>query len=245
MESFIHFGLGRDTIVRKIKVTWPDGKIQWLNDVKSNQVTTIKRAPGLPLAEIEHRNRQTLLTDITTATGISYSHQDRDYIDFSVQKLLPHKFSQYGPALAVGDVNGDKLDDLFICGSYGYSGKFFLQKQGGGFSEKYLVANANTDNKQEEDGGVVLFDAENDGDLDLFIASGGYENSNGSDNYVDRFYINDGNGNFIQLLEAIPASHLSKSCVKAADYDNDGDLDLFIGGRVMPEKYPLPFRRLF
>jgi hypothetical protein len=240
MEPFIHFGLGQDTIVKKIKVTWPDGRIQWLNGIKSNQVITIERAPDLSLAEVENKNSQSLLRDITKSAGISYSHQDRDYIDFSVQKLLPHKFSQYGPALAVGDVNGDNLDDFFIGGSYGYSGKFFLQKAAGGFKEKYLFPEANSDNKQEEDGGALLFDAENDGDLDLFIASGGYENSKGSDNYVDRFYINDGKGNFIQDLQAIPASHLSKSCVKAADYDNDGDLDLFIGGRVMPENYPLP-----
>ncbi len=239
MEPFIHFGLGKDTIVEKIKVTWPGGEIQQLTGIKSNQVITIERALNLSVAEVEKNDRQPLLKDITNATGISYSHKDRDYIDFSVQKLLPHKFSQYGPALAVGDVNGDKLDDLFVSGSYGYSGLFFLQNPAGDFKEKCLVAGANTDNKQEEDGGALLFDADNDGDLDLYIASGGYENSRGSDNYIDRFYVNDGKGNFTQDVNAIPASRVSKGCVKAADYDSDGDLDLFIGGRVMPEKYPM------
>jgi len=240
MEPFIHFGLGKDTLVKNIKISWPDGKVQMLANIRSNQVITIEKAVNLSIAADHTSTVQPLLHDVTSTTGISFLHSERDYIDFSVQKLLPHKFSQYGPALAVGDVNGDHLEDFFVSGSYGYSGRFFLQKPGGGFSEKYLQPDASMENKQQEDGGVLLFDAENDGDLDLYITGSGYENTKGSDNYIDRFYINDGKGNFTQDLNAVPSSSISKSCVKAADYDGDGDLDLFVGGRVFPEKYPLP-----
>ncbi len=240
MEPFIHFGLGRDTLVKNIKISWPDGKVQLLTDIKSNQVITIEKAANLSIAGVDTSSVRQLLQNVTSATGISFLHKERDYIDFSVQKLLPHKFSQYGPALAVGDVNGDQLEDFFVGGSYGYSGTFFLQKPDGKFSEKYLQPDASMENKQQEDGGVLLFDAENDGDLDLFITGSGYENMKGSDNYIDRFYINDGKGNFRQDLNAVPPSSISKSCVKAADFDGDGDLDLFVGGRVFPEKYPLP-----
>ncbi len=239
MEPFIHFGLGKDSLVKNIKVTWPDGKIQSISNVKANQVITIEKSSNLFAAGVDSNTAQPWLRDITETSGVSYLHPERDYIDFGVQKLLPHKFSQYGPAIAVGDVNGDQLDDFFVSGSYGYSGKFFLQNAKGGFTEKYLQPDASMENKQQEDGGVLLFDADNDGDLDLFIASGGYENTKGSDNYIDRFYINDGKGNFLQSLNAVPSSNISKSCVKAADYDSDGDLDLFVGGRVHPEKYPL------
>ena len=239
MEPFIHFGLGKDSLVTNIKITWPDGKAQMLTKVKANQVVIIEKTDNRFVAHIDSNNAHPWLRDVSSASGISYLHPERDYIDFSVQKLLPHKFSQYGPAIAVGDVNGDQLEDFFVSGSYGYSGKFFLQKTGGGFTEKYLQQDASMENKQQEDGGALLFDADNDGDLDLFIAGGGYENTRGSDNYIDRFYINDGKGNFSQDINAVPPSNISKSCVKAADYDHDNDFDLFVGGRIYPEKYPL------
>ena len=240
MEPYIHFGLGKDTLAKNIKVTWPDGKVQILANIKSNQVITIEKTGDLSIENMVSNAAQPFLQDITSTTGISFLHKERDYIDFSVQKLLPHKFSQYGPAIAVGDVNGDQHEDFFVSGSYGYSGIFFLQQPNGRFIEKFLQPDASMENKKQEDGGVLLFDADNDHDLDLFIAGGGYENSKGSDNYIDRFYINDGKGNFTQDLNVVPPSNISKSCVKAADYDSDGDLDLFVGGRVSPEKYPLP-----
>jgi len=152
MEPFIHFGLGKDSVVKNIKVTWPDGKIQSLNDIKANQILTIEKANNLSFASASNNNAQPLLRDVTSTFGISYLHPERDYIDFSVQKLLPHKFSQYGPAIAVGDINGDQLEDFFVSGSYGYSGKFFLQNPEGGFMEKNLQPDATMENKQQEDG---------------------------------------------------------------------------------------------
>jgi hypothetical protein len=240
MELYIHFGLGIDTLVNEINITWPDGTEQLLKNIKVNQVITIAKAGNLPLKQNKEAINNFLFADVTKKSGIDYVHQDRDYIDFNVQKLLPHKFSQFGPALAVGDVNGDGLDDFFISGSYGYSGKFFLQNKQGKFETKNLQADASMTTKKTEDAAVLLFDADGDNDLDLYIVSGGYENPANSENYKDRFYVNDGKGNFTIDSLAIPSSTISKSCIKAADYDKDGDLDLFIGGRVMPAKYPMP-----
>ncbi len=239
-EPFIHFGLGEDSIVSEIKITWPDGKEQIINGVKANQVLKIKKGENLLIPEKNNFSDNTFFVETTASFGIQYQHKERDYIDFNVQKLLPHKFSQYGPAIAVADLNGDRLDDVFIGGSYGYSGKIYFQKPGGTFIEKDLYPGADMNNKQNEDAGVLLFDADNDGDNDLYIASGGFENEEGSVNYKDRFYINDGKGNFNLDTTAFPFSLISKSCVKAADYDKDGDLDLFVGGRVMRGKYPMP-----
>ena len=240
MEPFIHFGIGADSIVNEIKVTWPDGKEQVLKNIKTNQVITITKLKDLPAKKNKSNINPLLFNDVTTETGIKYIQSEKDYIDFNIQKLLPHKFSQYGPAIATGDINGDGLDDFFISGSYGNSGSFFIQKRDGRFDERKLVPAADMNNKKVDDAGVLLFDADADNDLDLYVAGGGLESPAGSENYRDRLYINDGRGNFRLDTLAMPRSVISKSCVKACDYDKDGDLDLFIGGRVMPGQYPIP-----
>ena len=241
MEPFMHFGIGADSIVSEVKVTWPDGKEQLLTNIKANQLITIAKEINLPNKKSTELTDSLLFTDVTSATGIKYLQQEKDYIDFNVQKLLPHKFSQYGPAMATGDINGDGLEDFFIGGSYGYSGSFFIQKSDGRFLEKKLQPGADMNNKKVDDGGVLLFDADGDNDLDLYIIGGGFESPTNSGNYNDRFYINDGKGNFRLDTLAVPNNNnISKSCVKACDFDKDGDLDLFIGGRVEPGKYPMP-----
>jgi enediyne biosynthesis protein E4 len=239
MEQYVHFGLGSDSLVNELTVTWPDGTMQTLQNVKANQVLTVIKQKKMLQKINDTAAVKYLFTDVTNSTGINFMHSEKDYIDFNVQKLLPHKFSQYGPAMAVGDINGDGIDDFFISGSYGNSGKFFIQNKEGKFTANNLVLNADMNTKKTEDAGVLLFDADGDKDLDLYIASGGFENAAGSANYNDKFYVNDGKGNFKLDSLAIPASTISKSCVKAADYDKDGDLDLFVGGRVQPGKYPM------
>jgi hypothetical protein len=240
MEPYIHFGLGADTAVAEVKIIWPGGEQQILRNVKANQVLTVEKATDLYQTNISVVDTDHLFKNVTSEIGLNFNHAEKDYIDFNVQKLLPHKFSQYGPAIAVGDINGDKLEDFFVSGSYGYSGKIFIQQKSGGFFQKELQPGADMNSKKNEDAGVLLFDADNDGDNDLYIASGGFENDETSTNYFDRFYTNDGNGNFILDTAAIPSHAASKSCVKAADYDKDGDLDLFVGGRVLRGKYPKP-----
>jgi enediyne biosynthesis protein E4 len=240
MEQYMHFGLGADSLVNEINITWPDGTMQTLQNVKANQVLTVTKQKNLLQKINDTTAVKYLFADVTNTAGINFTHSEKDYIDFNVQKLLPHKFSQYGPAMAVGDVNGDGIDDFFISGSYGNSGKLFIQNKEGKFIANNLALNADMNTKKTEDAGVLLFDADGDRDLDLYIASGGFENATGSANYKDKFYVNDGKGNFKLDSLAIPTSAISKSCVKAADYDKDGDLDLFVGGRVQPGKYPMP-----
>jgi enediyne biosynthesis protein E4 len=240
MEPFIHFGLGQDSLVKELSITWPDGTEQVLQNIKANQVLTVKKEKNLPFKNFNTAPQNYLFSDVTKKYGINYIHLDKDYIDFNVQKLLPHKFSQYGPALAVGDINSDGTDDFFISGSYGNSGKFFIQKINGTFEEKMIEPTADMNTKKMDDAGALLFDADGDGDLDLYIASGGFESAGGSQNYRDRFYTNDGKGNFKLDSLAMPNATISKSCVNAADCDKDGDLDLFVAGRVLPGKYPMP-----
>lgn len=242
MEDRVHFGLGNTDAIDTVIVKWPDGKMQLLRDVQSNQVLTVDyaaaQAPEPALEEaVSLEEIHPLVKDVTRQTKIDFLHEEQDKIDFNVQRTLPHKFSQAGPSLAVGDVNGDGLEDLFVGGSAGFSGAIFHQQKDGSFvrSRKFSFPD-----KKEEDEGALLFDADNDGDLDLYVTSGSFEYPPESTLYRDRLYRNDGAGNFTLDSAALPDVLASSSCVRAADFDQDGDLDLFVGGRVIPGKYPYP-----
>jgi ASPIC/UnbV protein/VCBS repeat protein len=242
IQDIAHFGLGNIQIVDSLIVKWPNGKMQLLRNIKSDQLLNI----NIRDAEADHSFPQetiaknSLFRDITDSVNIHYKQQERDFIDFNIQRLLPHKFSEYGPALAVGDVDGNGLEDIVIGGSGFYSAQLFLQQPDGKFIQKALLNDAAAKNKMADDEGILLFDADGDGDLDLYIASGGYENERNSPAYQDRLYVNDGKGNFSLDSNALPKNFTSKFCVRAADYDHDGDLDLFISGRVEPGNYPKP-----
>jgi hypothetical protein len=242
IQNIAHFGLGKLEVVDTVLVKWPDGKMQqWLH-VPANQVLTAdhKNADlsyGITKPAIASG---ALFKNITDSLGLHFSQEQTDYIDFNIQKMLPHKFSQYGPSIAVGDVDGNGLDDMVVGGAAGHSAQIFFQQPGGRFVQKALIPEAACKNKMADDLQVLLFDANGDGSPDLFIAAGGDRDTANSNAYRDRLYINDGKGNFTLDSLALPANFTSKFCVRAADYNHDGKLDLFISGRVDPAHYPMP-----
>jgi hypothetical protein len=240
MQMDPHFGLGKTTKIDSMIVKWPDGKKQVFFDVKTNQRMTVsyKTAKEHYSWENHTKTNHPWFKPIENPARIHYQHKQSDFIDFNTQLLLPHKFSEYGPAMAVGDVNGDGLDDIFIGGSGSNPTTLLLQQKDGTFISKNILPGQNK--KNWDDMGLLLFDVDGDGDLDLYIACGGYENMPNSPAYQDKLYINDGKGNFTLDTTALPKNLTSKSCVRAIDYDNDGDLDLFIAGRVSPWNYPNP-----
>ena len=243
IDARAHFGLGTLTNVDSVIIKWPDGKMQLLQNVKADQVLTVNIAN----AKVHYDNAhpvfadKTIFKEVTDSGRIQYTHQQRDFIDFNIQKLLPHKLSEYGPPMAVGDINGDGLDDIIVGGAVNYNAQVFIQQVGKGFMRRSFLSDSVYNTKKlSEDQGILLFDADGDGDLDLYVSSGGYSSAPNSPDYQDRLYLNDGKGNFTLAVNALPVNFTSKFCVRAIDYDKDGDLDLFVSGRVEPGAYPKP-----
>jgi hypothetical protein len=242
IEAGAFFGLGKVATVDSVIIRWPGDKKQVIKNVQANQTLAvdIKNADLPDSWNIDPTVRDALFADVTIPSRINYVHKEKDFIDFDRERLLPHKMSQYGPGLAAADIDGNGLDDICIGGSTDSSGKFLLQQKDGKFVVKNFPVFNSKDPKTPEDMGLLLFDADNDGDVDLYCASGSDEFPANANRYQDRFFINDGKGNFSLDSLALPVNYTSKSCVKAVDFDNDGDLDLFIGGRCLPGKYPMP-----
>jgi hypothetical protein len=242
VQSDAHFGLGKHTQVDSMVVKWPDGKMQVLQQLKADQTVTVEQAKAhTPYSWLRTGIAENaLFTDITATTGIQFIQTENDFIDFNIQKLLPHKLSEYGPAMAAGDIDGNGLDDIVCGGSSGYSATLLLQNGGGRFTKQLLQPGVTEQNKPGEDMGIALFDADGDKDLDMFIASGSYEHAPNDAAYADKLFVNDGKGRFVPDTFAIPKNLTSKSCVRATDFDKDGDIDLFIAGRVEPGSYPKP-----
>jgi hypothetical protein len=240
MEDVVHFGLGDYTQVETLEVLWPDGNFQRLKNIQTNQVLTLNYKDA---GKEENTNsilnqnivKDALLAEVVGEKKPAYLHEEIDQVDFNIQRTLPHKFSQAGPGIAVGDINGDELEDFIVGGSSFVHTSIFIQGQNGSFVESLLKKGKE---QYSEDEGLLLFDADADGDLDLYIVSGGFESLTGSERNKDRLYINNGAGVFELDESRIPDLTDNGSCVRAADIEGDGDLDLFIGGRVITGLYP-------
>ncbi len=236
VEQALHFGLGKNKMIDSIEVTWPDGRKTVQANIKANTVLKINYSdsnfvkPGKPVP-----STQPLFASVSPASlGIDYKDKHPDFIDFNFERLIPRKYSENGQGIAVADVNNDGLEDFFIGGSFQQTGKIYIQNNKGHFFNKPI--------SQYNDGcldaGSLFFDADGDGDLDLYVVSGGNQFTAENKKYQDRLYKNDGKGNFIIDIGALPEMIASGSCIVAADYDDDGDLDLFVGGGIKPGFYP-------
>ncbi|WP_241739569.1 VCBS repeat-containing protein [Aestuariibaculum marinum] len=243
VEPFLNFGLGKQSKVDKVTIIWPDGKQEIKRDIQSNALVEVNYNDASDEFKVAVKDNNPVnykFTNVTSLLGVVYKHEENVFDDFKNEPLLPHKTSQFGPGLATADINNDGREDFFVGGANGQSGRIFKQQLDGTFQE-IIVLDIQNDAIQE-DLGALFFDADNDGDMDLYVVSGGNEFAEDSELLQDRLYINDGTGSFIKSKNALPKMLTSGSKVEAADFDNDGDLDLFVGGRIVPGKYPLPAR---
>jgi len=242
-EHLIHFGMGQSAQVEKLSVRWPDGKVQILTNVPTNQRLQLdwNNASGYVQHLVQPYSGPTLMAEKTSNVGVNFVHKENKYNDFEAFPLVPWFSSDLGPLMAKGDVNGDGLEDFFVGNSFTQPAALYLQTPDGKFKPSNLELWERE--KEYEDHGAIFFDFDMDGDLDLFVVSGGAEAVKASTAvaWQGRLYINiDGKGTFGRANPAnLPDIRSVGLRVTSFDYDGDGDQDLFIGGRVTPEKWPL------
>jgi len=236
VSTRLHVGMGTDTITGTVDIIWPDGKISHLGNLAGDvihQVTYYGTEKYSSPSNIPDSAKAYI--DLTTQLGINFQHRENPHADFRLEPLLPHLYDYFGPGIAVGDINGDAREDFFVGGARGQPGSVFIQQPDGMFNRDTLEGSG-----LYEDLGALLFDADQDEDLDLYVVSGGSSvKYTHEGHYQDRLYLNDGKGKFAIDTTALPDMRTSGSCVVAGDYDLDGDLDLFVGGRIIPRKFPL------
>ncbi|MEP7107629.1 MAG: VCBS repeat-containing protein [Ferruginibacter sp.] len=231
MHVPLHTGLPSPQI-DSVMIQWPDGMIETLMNVKANTTNNI----SYQNSQKNNSHKETIISIFSpSAASLPYVQVSPESNDFKVQPLMPNMISYNGPRTAKADVNKDGLEDIFICGARGGPGQLFIQQIDGSFITDPQAAFIN--DSLFEDMDAVFFDADNDGDQDLYVVSGGYNFNQGDDGLQDRLYINT-NGKFYRSAGSLPSESLSGSCVRVADIDNDGDLDIFVGSRVVPGRYP-------
>ena len=241
MDPRPNLGLGRVEKLDHLTVTWPDGKTTVLDSVKSDQTITLKQQDAIIVKTLlkAESAKDVLFKKVENRNGIDFLHTENEFVDFDRDHLIYHMNSTEGPKISQGDINGDGLDDFYIGGAKDKAGALYIQKPSG-FFERTNIKLLDAD-KDSEDMGSVFFDADRDNDLDLYVCSGGSEFSSSSFALMDRLYINDGKGNFHKSPQLLPNSlPSSTSTVNAADYDKDGDQDLFVGSRLLPFEYGIP-----
>lgn len=235
VEPVVLFGIGKSALVKELLVEWPDGKRSTLTNLKANSTLVVDYKESHQYKKQRETPVPVVLADVTDKSGLNFRHKENMFVDYKFQRLLYYQLSRLGGKHSVADVNNDGNDDVFFDAASGQSAKLFLGKDDGTFA----ISNDQVwrSDSTFEDTGSIFFDADGDGDKDLYVVSGGSEFIGGAPFYQDRLYINDGKGSFTKAISALPAETSSGGVVVAADYDKDGDVDLFVGGRHSPANY--------
>ncbi len=235
VDPMVHFGLDHVSKVDSVKVHWPNGKKEILENIAINQTIVCSYSKAV-LRDLKPQQLERGFQNITDQTKVAFNHSENKYNDFHFEPLLPHQTSKLGSGISIGDCNGDGLEDFYVGNAHKSNGALYIQNKDQTFTEKNGPWK---DDSLTEDMESLFFDADNDGDNDLYVVSGGNEFLRRPELLQDRLYLNDGEGNFVKANHSLPEMITSGGCVKANDYDKDGDIDLFVGGRLVPGKYPL------